>query len=130
MTDGHHIAIVDDDESVREATANLFSSMCLSAVAFRCAEDFLSSDCVERTSCLVLDVQMPDMGGLQLQSHLASIGCRIPIVFVTAYPDEAVRAKALKAGAVCFLTKPFSERDLLEGVRLALTSGPIIPPEW
>lgn len=123
MTDQHRIAIVDDDESVREAAINLFRSMGLTAVAFPTAEDFLNSDCVETTSCLVLDVQMPGMGGLRLQSHLASIGRQIPIVFITAYSDDAVRTRALKSGAVCFLTKPFNEGDLLDGLHSALASG-------
>jgi FixJ family two-component response regulator len=118
----HHIAIVDDDESVREAATNLFRSMGFPVVAFASAEEFLRSDSVERTSCLVLDVQMPGMGGLRLQSHLTAAGRHIPIVFVTAYPDEGVRSKALQSGAVCFLTKPFAEADLLDGLRSALTS--------
>jgi FixJ family two-component response regulator len=122
MTHEHCIAIVDDDESVREAATNLFRSMGLPVVAFASAEEFLSSDSVENTSCLVLDVQMPGMGGLRLQSHLASTGRDIPIVFVTGYPDEGVRTKALESGAVCFLTKPFAEGDLLDGLRSALTS--------
>ena len=117
------IAIVDDDESVRDAAANLFRSMGLTAVAFSSAEDFLSSDCVDRTSCLVLDVQMPGMGGLDLQRQLAATGREIPIVFVTAYPDPAVQDKALKSGAICFLTKPFDEGDLLDGLNTALASG-------
>ena len=71
-------------------------------------------------SCLVLDVQMPGMGGLKLQSHLAAIGRNIPIVFVTGYPDDGVRDKAMKSGAVCFLTKPFKEGDLLDGLKSAL----------
>jgi FixJ family two-component response regulator len=123
MADQHRIAIVDDDESVREAATNLFRSMGLTAVAFPTAEEFLKSDCVETTSCLVLDVQMPGMGGLRLQSHLASTGRHIPIVFITAYSDEAARSKALTSGAVCFLTKPFSEGDLLDGLHSALGSG-------
>jgi FixJ family two-component response regulator len=122
MTPQHCIAIVDDDQSVREAAMNLFRSMGFPVVAFASAEEFLDSDSVERTSCLVLDVQMPGMGGLRLQSHLASAGRHIPIVFVTGYPDEGVRTKALASGAVCFLTKPFAEGDLLDGLRSALTS--------
>jgi FixJ family two-component response regulator len=122
MTPQHCIAIVDDDQSVREAATNLFRSMGFPVVAFASAEEFLDSDAVERTSCLVLDVQMPGMGGLRLQSHLASAGRHIPIVFVTGYPDEGVRTKALASGAVCFLTKPFAEGDLLDGLRSALTS--------
>src|ERR1700682_6761426 len=104
MTPQHCIAIVDDDQSVREAATNLFRSMGFPVVAFASAEEFLDSDSVESTSCLVLDVQMPGMGGLRLQSHLASAGRHIPIVFITAYSDEAARAKALTAGAGGFLT--------------------------
>jgi FixJ family two-component response regulator len=118
-----YIAIVDDDESVREAAVSLFRSMGLEAVGFASAEEFLSSDGVERASCLVLDLQMPGMGGLRLQSHLAAMGRQIPIVFITAYSDEATRSRALKSGAVMFLTKPFSEEDLLGGLRSALGPG-------
>ena len=120
MADESLIAIVDDDESVRDAATNLFRSMGFPAVAFASAEDFLGSDAVATASCLVLDVQMPGMGGLKLQSHLAAIGRNIPIVFVTGYPDYRVRDKAMKSGAVCFLTKPFKEGDLLDGLKSAL----------
>src|ERR1700704_6392311 len=98
MAHEHCIAIVDDDESVRGAAANLFRSMGFVAVTFASLEEFLSSDCVEKASCLVLDVQMPGMGGLKLQSRLATSGGRqIPIVFVTNYPDAGVRDKAMKS---------------------------------
>src|ERR1700704_1325445 len=117
----HWIAIVDDDQSVREGATNLFRSMGFVAVAFASAEEFLSSDSLEKTSCLVLDVQMPGMGGLKLQSHLAAIGRQIPIVFVTGYPDASVRDRAMQSGGVCFLTKPFNEDDLVDGLRSALT---------
>jgi FixJ family two-component response regulator len=118
----HHISIVDDDESVREAAVNLFRSMGIAAVAYSSAEEFLASGMIERTSCLVLDVQMPGMGGLKLQSHLESSGRHIPIVFVTAFTDDKVRVKAMEAGAIGFLAKPFREGDLLDGVRSALRS--------
>jgi FixJ family two-component response regulator len=95
--------------------------MGLVAVAFASAEAFLDSASVARTSCLVLDVQMPGMGGLTLQRHLAASGRQIPIVFVTGYPDAHVRDKAMNSGAVCFLTKPFNEDDLVDGLRSALT---------
>jgi FixJ family two-component response regulator len=117
------IAIVDDDESVREAALSLFASMGLAAVAFGCAEEFLASGVVGRASCLVLDVQMPGMGGLRLQSHLSASGRHIPIVFVTAYQDEAVRKAACEAGALMFLHKPFNEADLLDGLRCALRAA-------
>jgi FixJ family two-component response regulator len=123
MSNEHFVAIIDDDESVRDAASNLFRSMGLKAVAFASAEAFLSSDAIGKVSCLVLDVQMPGMGGLSLQEHLAAMGRDIPIVFVTGYPDDNIRARALKAGAICFLTKPFAEGDLLSGLRSALESN-------
>jgi FixJ family two-component response regulator len=122
MVHEQFIAIVDDDAGVRQAAANLFRSMGFPVRAFSSAEDFLNCGAVEDASCLVLDVQMPGMGGLNLQSHLAGTGRHIPIVFVTGYPDDSVRTKAMQSGAVCFLTKPFNEGDLLDGLRTALTS--------
>jgi len=119
MADEQCIVIVDDDEAVREAATSLFRSMGMTTVAFPSAEEYLSSGYLDKTSCLVLDVQMPGMGGLTLQSRLAAAGRHIPIVFVTGYPDEGVRTRALQSGAVCFLTKPFSENDLLSGLRSA-----------
>jgi FixJ family two-component response regulator len=123
VTEPNYIAVVDDDESVREAVTNLFRSMGLTAYPFASAEEFLSSGALEHACCLVLDVQMPGMGGLNLQTHLASIGKGIPIVFVTADHDEAMRHRALQSGAVCFLTKPVDEGDLLEGLHSALPSS-------
>ncbi len=120
VTQEHLIAIVDDDESVRQAATSLFRSMGFAVKAFASAAEFLSSGALERTSCLVLDVQMPGMGGLDLQSHLTATGRHIPIVFVTGYPDARLRSTALQSGAVCFLTKPFNEGDLLDGLRSAL----------
>ena len=121
MAREHSIAIVDDDQSVRDAVTNLFRSMGFPAVAFASAEEFLNSGSLDKTSCIVLDVQMPGMGGLSLQSHLAATGRQIPIVFVTGYPDAGVRDKAMSLGAVCFLTKPFNEDDLVDGLRSAIT---------
>jgi FixJ family two-component response regulator len=121
MAHEHFIAVVDDDQSVRDAVTNLFRSMGFPAVAFASAEEFLNSDSLDKTSCIVLDVQMPGMGGLSLQSHLAATGRQIPIVFVTGYPDAGVRDKAMSLGAVCFLTKPFNEDDLVDGLRSVLT---------
>ena len=122
MAHEHQIAIVDDDESVRDAVTNLFRSMRFPAVAFASAEEFLKSDAVATASCLVLDIQMPGMGGLELQNHLAATGRHIPVVFVTGYPDARVREKAMQAGAVCLLTKPFNEGALLAGLESALSS--------
>jgi FixJ family two-component response regulator len=120
MPPDHYIAVVDDDQSVRDAATSLFRSMGFVAAAFDSAEAFLNSDTLGKTSCIVLDVQMPGMGGLNLQRHLASLGRPIPIVFVTGYPDAGVRDRAMQSGAVCFLTKPFNEDDLIDGLRSAL----------
>jgi FixJ family two-component response regulator len=117
------IAIVDDDRSVRESALNLFRSMGFAAVAFASAEEFLASEKALVVTCIVLDVQMPGMSGPALQEHLAASGRHIPIVFVTGYPDDRVRDNALQSGAVCFLTKPFREEELLDGLRSALESG-------
>ena len=109
MQHAHHISIIDDDESVREAAVNLFRSMGLPTAAYGSAEEFLASGMIQQTSCLVLDVHMPGMGGLKLQSHLKSIGRRIPIVFVTAFNEERTRATAMNEGAICFLSNRFAK---------------------
>ncbi len=117
------ISIVDDDASVREAMEALMRSLGCEADAFPSAEDFLGSGRMHETACVVADVQMPGLGGLELQRRLAAAGLRVPIVFVTAYPDARIRAKALEAGALGFLTKPVSERDLLACIEAAV-GGP------
>jgi FixJ family two-component response regulator len=122
MQSNPQIVIVDDDESIREAATNLFRSMGVPAMAFASAEDYLASDLLDRTSCLVLDIHMPGMSGLALQQRLADEGRHIPIVFVTAFTDEASKNTAMGSGAICFLTKPFKEADLLDGLRSALAS--------
>jgi FixJ family two-component response regulator len=114
------IAIVDDDESVREALQSLLKSMGLRAEGFISAEDFLHSAPLPDTTCLILDVRMPGMGGLELQRQLAAAEYRIPIIFITAHGDEDTRARALQAGAADFLAKPFSEEALLTAVHVAL----------
>ncbi len=121
MLEDARIVIVDDDPSVREATTSLFRSIGIDAVAVASAEQFLNSGWVDWTSCLVVDIQMPGMDGLRLQHHLATAGRHVPIVFITAYPDETVRARGMEAGAICFLTKPFSDRELFESIRSALS---------
>ena len=113
------ISIVDDDESVRRTTKLLVESFGYRAAVFESAESFLKSDQLYDTSCLVVDVQMPGMNGLQLQSHLAAEGCFIPIIFITAYGDQESRRRALQAGAVAFLDKPFSDQQLLKNIRSA-----------
>jgi FixJ family two-component response regulator len=117
------ISIVDDDESVRESTKALVRSLGYEARAFPSAEDFLASD-INETSCLILDVQMKGLSGIELQDHLIAQGRQTPIIFVTSYPDEWVRDRALSAGAVGFLGKPFSDSKLTSYLDLALSSPP------
>ena len=112
------ISIVDDDKAVRRTTKLLVESFGYQAAVFESAESFLKSDQLYDTSCVVVDVQMPGMNGLQLQSHLADEGYSIPIIFITAYGDKS-RRRALQAGAVAFLAKPFSDEQLLKNIRSA-----------
>ena len=116
------VAVVDDDESVRESLPDLLKEFGFSAQAFSSAEEFLRSDAARRSSCLVLDIAMPGMGGLDLQQELARRGLAIPIVFITAQKDEDVRARAFAQGAAAFLHKPFSDMALLEALRRAVPS--------
>jgi FixJ family two-component response regulator len=115
------ISIVDDDESVRRTTKLLVESFGYRAAGFESAERFLTSSQLHDTCCLVLDAQMPDMNGLQLQTHLASEGWSIPIIFITAYGNKESRRQAMQGGAVAFLDKPFSDEQLDESIRSALT---------
>ena len=100
------ISIVDDHALIRETIRDLVRSLGFSALTFASAESFLRSSSIVETACLVLDVQMPKMSGLDLQDHLSRNGFDIPIIFVTAYPDDSIKARALSAGAVCYLQKP------------------------
>jgi FixJ family two-component response regulator len=114
------ISVVDDDESIRRTTTLLIESFGFRAAAFESADGFVKSDQLHDTACLIVDVQMPGMNGLQLQSHLAAKGCGIPIIFITAYDDKESRQRAIQAGAVAFLDKPFSDEQLLQTLRSAL----------
>jgi FixJ family two-component response regulator len=114
------IAIVDDDRSVREALTSLVRSLGYVAMAFECAEDLLKSRRRRRMSCVIADVQMPGMTGLELYDRLVASGEPIPTILITAFPDERARKRALQAGVVGYLTKPFSEDDLLACVRTTL----------
>ena len=114
------ISIVDDDRSLREATKGLVRSFGYGADAFASAEEFLQSDRLNDTSCLILDVNMPGLSGIELQKQLIAQGNRMPIIFITAVPEETTRAKALKAGAVGFLSKPFREEWLINHLDVAL----------
>ena len=116
------VAIVDDDDSVRVALEGLLKSVGLPARAFESAEKFIKSGQQRQTACLIADIRMPVMSGLELQERLNAEGCRIPIVFITAHGDAKMRMQALRAGAVEFLAKPFNDEALLESVRTALES--------
>ena len=116
------ISIVDDDQSLREAIKMLIQSVGLSAADFPSAEDFLSSGQSQDAACLVLDVRLPGIGGLELQRQLAAGGCRVPIVFISGHGDQEARTRALEAGAVDFLQKPFSEVALFNAINLALAN--------
>ncbi len=107
------IAIVDDDEAVRDATQRLVRSLGYGASTFGTADEFLKSEQVHNTSCLITDLHMPGLSGLDLQGQLIARGHRIPVIFITGYPDENVRALAMKAGAVAFLSKPVNCDHLL-----------------
>jgi len=114
------ISIVDDDKSVREAAKMLVKSLGYTTATFASAEEFLESGRLPDTACLITDVQMPGMSGVDLQSHLTASGHSTPVIFVTAYPEASVRARALEAGAFGFLSKPFSEESLIACLDKAL----------
>ena len=114
------VMIVDDDESVRRAARRLIRSYGFAVETFVSADDFLASGRLSETACLVLDVQMPGLNGLELQSRLVAEGHQVSIIFITAFDDENARAQALKAGALSYLVKPFEEADLLNSINLAL----------
>jgi FixJ family two-component response regulator len=108
------ISIIDDDESVREGTKSLVRSLGYTAATFSSAEEYLRSDRVWSSSCLITDVHMPGMNGAELQDRLIADGHDTPIIFMTAYSDEKIRSRALNAGAVGFLRKPFDDESLIE----------------
>jgi FixJ family two-component response regulator len=119
-TETEMISIVDDDESMRSAMKTLIESIGLSVEAFPSAKDFLNSGRAQLSACLILDLRMPGMSGLELQRRLTAGGCPLPIIFVTAHYSETERAKAMEAGAVGFLSKPFTEKDLFSAISLSL----------
>src|SRR5215471_11865754 len=114
------VYVVDDDASVREALKSLFRSVGLQVETFGSAAEFLQSELPDVPGCLVLDVRLPGLSGLDFQTELAKAGIRIPIVFITGHGDIPMSVRAMKAGAVEFLTKPFREQDMLEAVQVAL----------
>ena len=123
MVSSSLVSVVDDDESVRESLPDLLRQFGFAVQAFSSAEEFLSSDFVGRTKCLVLDVAMPGMSGPDLQRELMKRRQEIPIVFITAHGGEAVRPRLIGQGAVECLSKPFSDTALLEAVNAALRIG-------
>lgn len=116
------ISIIDDDDAVRIATSSLVRSFGFDAATFASAEEFLQSNLVTGTDCVITDVQMPGMNGVEMQSSLLAAGNLTPMIFITAFPEESIRHQALDAGAVAFLTKPFSGSDLLACIDSAIGS--------
>jgi len=114
------IVVVDDDPSVREGTTDLLNAMGFSTEAFESAEGFLNSEIRSHTSCLVADVQMPGMSGIELHKQLAASGTPIPTILITAFPDTRARTEALQVGVTCYLAKPFDEQAFLACIHLAL----------
>jgi FixJ family two-component response regulator len=114
------VVIVDDDELIRDSLGGLMKAAGFPALTFASAEEFLNSGEEQHTACLIADIRMPGMSGLELQAKLNEAHQRIPIIFITAQGDEKLRLQALRAGAVEFLTKPFDDQALLDSVRAAL----------
>ena len=118
------ISVIDDDASVRAAANNLLSSHGYIVHTFASAEEFLQSAGLHESVCVIADVQMPVMSGLDLLAHLRAQGYAAPFIFITAFPEESVRARALKAGAICFLAKPFAGPALISCIETALNRHP------
>ena len=117
------IVSVDDDQAICEAMLALLKALGFAAEAFLSAEALLHSGALDDIACLITDVQLGGMSGLQLQTRLIELGYRIPIIMITAFPDERIRNQALSAGAICFLSKPFLKADLLSCIHSALARG-------
>jgi FixJ family two-component response regulator len=117
------ISIIDDDESMRCAMKSLVASLGLDAYTFASAEEFLQSPHLDDTSCLITDLQMPGMNGIELQKLLLAQGRRIPIILVTAFPEERMRTRAIEAGALGFLSKPFETQTLIDLIDKVIETG-------
>jgi FixJ family two-component response regulator len=115
------VSVVDDDESIRESLPDLLNEFGYAVRTFSSALDFLASDALEQTKCLILDITMPDMTGIELQAELKHRDRRVPIIFITGTRDEAVRARVVELGAAACLTKPFSDTTLQEALRSVMT---------
>jgi FixJ family two-component response regulator len=120
MANVHLISVVDDDDSVRESLQGFIRSLGFAVEVFALAEEFLKSDHLRKTDCLILDVRMPGMNGLELQRQLVASQSGIPVIFITSHEDDMARLQALKEGAVDYLLKPFSEEALLNAIHTAL----------
>lgn len=125
---GQRISVVDDDASIREALTSLMRSARFDVEAFASAEDFLASERLMDTACLILDAQLPGMNGFELQNRLNAERCGIPIVFITAHADDASRQRALRSGAVEFLSKPVRCETLFQAIQSALEPQPSEQP--
>ena len=123
LQDAPIISIIDEDESMRCAMKSLVTSLGLDAYAFASAEAFLQSPHLDDTSCLITDLQMPGLSGVELQKSLLAQGRRIPIIFMTAFPEERMRARAIEAGALGFLSKPFDSQTLINLIDKAVETG-------
>ena len=121
MAKAHMISIIEDDESVREATKVLIQSLGYAVATFASAEEYLRSDHIQDTSCLITDLQLPGMSGIELQEQLSFGGSRVPVIIMTAFSEEKVRDRALKSGAFGFLSKPFRDVCLITCLEKALS---------
>ena len=126
------IAVVDDDTSIRAAADSLLRSRGYAVFTFESAEEFLRSAELSGTSCVITDVRMPVMGGIELQAIVRARGCTVPFIFITAFPEGMVRTQAMEGGATCFLTKPFDAPTLIKYVEIALATprGPSDAHGW
>ena len=120
MSRAQMVSIVDDDPLAREGIKELVESLGYKALAFVSAQDFLQSGAIAETGCLITDLQMPGLNGLELQERLQAGGYSTPVILITAYPDEKHRGRAMSAGAIGFLSKPFEEQSLLECLTIAM----------
>ena len=123
LPDKSFISVIDDDQSVRESLRRLLRSLGYTVEAFRSAADFLAFPRLDQTTCLITDVQMPGMTGIELHKSLRGAGHAIPTILITAYPDDDARTLALKEGIICYLRKPLNEDDLIQCLRAATGSG-------
>ena len=122
MSDVPLISIVDDDPWSREGIKDLVLSLGYRALAFSSADHFVESGCIADTACLITDLQMPGLSGLELQDHLLALGHRTPVIFVTAYPEQKFRSRAISAGAIGFLEKPLDDKVLIECLARAVNT--------